>query len=80
MPWDVLLASTLASGRIIRVPKMSWSSSTCSSLMPLRFDGGLWWVRARLVTKIAEPGRALDTISGSVLHDDVRDRVAGQSS
>jgi hypothetical protein len=66
MPWDVLLASTLATSRIVLAPTMSWSSATFSSLMPLRFDGGVWWLRARLVTKIDEPGLALDTIRNRI--------------
>jgi hypothetical protein len=66
MPWDVLLASTLANSRVVLAPTMSWSSARLSSLMPLRFDGGVWWVRARLVTKIDEPGLALDTIRNRI--------------
>jgi hypothetical protein len=67
MPWDVLLASTVAGSRIILAPTRSWSNSTFSSLMPLRFQGDLfqgdlWWVRARLVTKIEEPGLSLESI------------------
>jgi hypothetical protein len=63
-PWDVLLASTLAgsAGRVILRPLFSWSGATFSSLMPLRFKGGLWWVRARLVTEIDTTGLSLDTI------------------
>jgi hypothetical protein len=63
-PWDVLLASTLAgsAGRVILRPLFSWSGATFSSLMPLRFEGGLWWVRARLVTDIDAPGLSLDAI------------------
>ena len=63
-PWDVLLASTLAgsAGRVVLRPLFSWSGATFSSLMPLRFKGGLWWVRARLVTDIDTPGLSLDAI------------------
>jgi hypothetical protein len=63
-PWDVLLASTLAgsAGRVILRPLFSWSGATFSSLMPLRFEGGLWWVRARLITDIDAPGLSLDAI------------------
>jgi hypothetical protein len=66
MPWDVLLASTLANSRIVLAPTMSWSRATFSSLMPFRFDGGVWWIRARLVTKIDEPGLAIDTIRNQI--------------
>jgi hypothetical protein len=66
-PWDVLLASTLARSRVILAPARSWSGATFSSVMPLRFEGGgVWWVRARLVTKIDEPGLALDTIMNQI--------------
>jgi hypothetical protein len=65
-PWDVLLASTVAGSRVILAPVRSWSGATFSSLMPLRFNGGIWWVRARLVTKIDEPGLSLDTIRNQI--------------
>lgn len=65
-PWDVLLASTVARSRVILAPARSWSGATFSSLMPLRFNGGIWWVRARLTTKIDEPGLALDTIRNQI--------------
>jgi hypothetical protein len=66
VPWDVLLASTVANSRVILAPARSWSSTTFSSVMPLRFGGGVWWVRARLVTKIDEPGLSLDTIRNQI--------------
>lgn len=66
MPWDVLLASTIAHSRFILAPTRSWSSTTFSSLMPLRFRDATWWVRARLVTKIDEPGLSLDTIRNQI--------------
>jgi hypothetical protein len=66
VPWDVLLASTVANSRFIFAPTRSWSSTTFSSVMPLRFGGGVWWVRARLVTKIDEPGLSLDTIRNQI--------------
>ena len=65
-PWDVLLASTIANSRILLAPTRSWSRLTFSSLMPLRFHGGVWWVRARLVTKIDEPGLSLDTLRNQI--------------
>ena len=65
-PWDVLLASTTggALGRILLRPVTSWSGATFSSLMPLGFRGGVWWLRARLATIIEVPGLSLDTIAG----------------
>ena len=61
-PWDVLLASTIANSRVLLAPTASWSGTTFSSLMPLRYNGALWWVRARLVTDIGNSGLSLDTI------------------
>jgi hypothetical protein len=66
VPWDVLLASTVANSRILLAPTRSWSKTTFSSLMPLRFQRSTWWVRARLVTKIDEPGLSLDTIRNQI--------------
>ena len=65
-PWDVLLASTVANSRVVLAPMRSWSSSTFSSLTPFRFRGGVWWVRARLITKIDEPGLSLDPIRNQI--------------
>jgi hypothetical protein len=66
MPWDVLLASTVANSRIVLALTRSWSSSTFSSLMPFRFHNGVWWVRARLITKIEVPGLSLDPIRNQI--------------
>jgi hypothetical protein len=66
VPWDVLLASTITHSRYLLAPVRSWSGTTFSSLMPLRFNGGIWWVRARLVTKIDEPGLSLDPIRNQI--------------
>jgi hypothetical protein len=73
-PWDVLLASTFAGSRFGLAPTTSWSGATFSSLMPLRYQGSLWWLRARLATKLDAPGLSLDAIrdqieSGSVRFD-----------
>ncbi len=65
-PWDVLLASTVANSRYVLAPVRSWSGATFSSLMPLRFKAEIWWVRARLVTQIDEPGLSLDTIRNQI--------------
>lgn len=64
-PWDVLLASTVRS-RLLLAPIVGWSGATFSSLMPLRYDGGVWWVRARLATAIDSPGVALETIRSRI--------------
>ena len=67
-PWDVLLASTVPGkiGRVLLAPVTSWSGATFTSLMPLRLKGGMWWVRARLVSDIEAPGLSLDTIRDQI--------------
>ncbi|MGZ5376510.1 MAG: phosphodiesterase [Mycobacterium sp.] len=65
-PWDVLLASTAAGSRFGLAPVTSWSDATFSSLMPLRYRGRVWWLRARLTTEIAAKGLALDTIENEI--------------
>ena len=81
-PWDVLLASAVGSsiGRLILRPAFSWWGTTFSSLMPLRFQDGGWWVRARLATVISAPGLSLaaivDQISSSGIDFDI-EQAAG---
>jgi hypothetical protein len=36
------------------------------SLMPLRYQGGVWWVRARLSTVIDTPGLSLATVEDQI--------------
>jgi hypothetical protein len=72
-PWDVLLASTVGSsvGRLILRPAFSWSGTTFSSLMPLRYQGGVWWVRARLSTVIDTPGLSLATVADQITSGEI---------
>ncbi|CRZ17784.1 phosphodiesterase [Mycolicibacterium neworleansense] len=65
-PWDVLLASTLAGNRFVLWPANSWTGITFSSVMPLRFDGALWWLRARLRTEFDGAGLSLDSVNGQL--------------
>lgn len=58
-PWDVLMASTIGNTRLVLAPVRKWSGATFSTLMPLRFNGGVWWVRARLVSHFDTPGLSL---------------------
>ncbi len=62
----MLLASTIAGSRIILAPASSWPGATFSSLMPLRHQGRLWWVRARLDTDIEARGLSLDAIETQI--------------
>lgn len=61
-PWDVLLASTLAGNRFVLWPANSWAGITFSSVMPLRCDGVLWWLRARLITQFDGGGLSLGSV------------------
>ncbi|MCV7257943.1 phosphodiesterase [Mycobacterium shimoidei] len=66
--WDVLLASTGA-GLLTRIglrPVTSWSDVTMSSLMPLRYQQQLWWIRAKLITEIDDRGLTLDSIRNHI--------------
>ncbi|HEX2284242.1 MAG TPA: phosphodiesterase [Mycobacterium sp.] len=65
-PWDVLLASTLGGSRVVLAPIRSWTGATFSSVMPLRFKGTAWWVRARLATDIGARGASLDAIKDHI--------------
>jgi hypothetical protein len=65
-PWDVLLASTFANTRLALAPVASWSGATFSSLMPLRYRGRVWWLRARLATDVGTQGLSLDTIKNEI--------------
>jgi hypothetical protein len=65
-PWDVLLASTFAGSRVILAPATSWSDATFSSVMPLRYRGGVWWLRARLVSDVSARGLSLDAVGDEI--------------
>lgn len=71
-PWDVLLASTGPGlTRVLLRPALSWGEVTYSSLMPLRHQGDVWWVRGRLVTELDGPGMSLDTIKDRLSRGDL---------
>jgi hypothetical protein len=70
-PWDMLLASTVANSRILLAPTASWSGATFSSLMPLRYKDGVWWVRARLVTDFSAPGLSLDAVQDQIASGEI---------
>lgn len=65
-PWDVLLASTLAGNRFLLWPANSWAGITFSSLMPMRFEGSLWWLRARLNTQFDGSGLSLGSVNAQL--------------
>ncbi|WP_308206388.1 phosphodiesterase [Mycobacterium yunnanensis] len=66
-PWDVLMVSA-GSGRLTRFalrPTLSWTDTTLSTLMPLRYDDGWWWVTAEMTTEVG-PGLSLDAVRDAV--------------
>ncbi|BDB41361.1 MULTISPECIES: phosphodiesterase [Mycobacterium] len=70
-PWDVLLVSAASNpiGRAVGLrPVLSWSDQPLTSLMPLRFEGSNWWLRARLSNAIDGPGFALDSVRDRITH------------
>jgi hypothetical protein len=78
-PWDVLLASTLAGSRVVLTPAASWSGATFSSIMPLRYHDGLWWLRARLADKVHGGGLSLDAISDEIDSGDITFEISQAS-
>lgn len=60
-PWDVLTVSSAA--RIALRPVASWPAAQCSTLMPLGYRGGVFWLRARLRTPCDDAGLSLAAIS-----------------
>jgi hypothetical protein len=66
IPWDVLLASTVANSRVVLAPVASWSGATFSSLMALRYRHTAWWVRAKLATDVGSGGLSLATIADQI--------------
>ena len=70
-PWDILLVSA-GSGVLTRAvalrPVTGWAGQSMTSLMPLRYRGGTWWLRARIVSDVGGPGLSLDAIRRSVEH------------
>jgi hypothetical protein len=61
-PWDILLVSS-GSGVLTRAvalrPTASWTGQTLTSLMPVRYRGKVWWLRARILGEANGLGLAL---------------------
>ncbi|WP_420110235.1 phosphodiesterase [Mycolicibacter arupensis] len=73
--WDVLLvtAGSGAIGRTLGIrPVLSWSGLQMTTLMPLRFRGRLWWLRARMSTRDSGHGLALSAIHKQLDGDQIR--------
>lgn len=81
-PWDLLTVSVarIPLGRVLLTPLTSWSNATFSTLMPLRYDDGVWWLRARITTSIDDGGLGVDGVSRQVAAGGLRvavDQAAG---
>ncbi|OBI93852.1 phosphodiesterase [Mycobacterium alsense] len=68
-PWDILLVSA-GSGVLARAaalrPATSWNGQTLTSLMPFRYQGGVWWLRARSAANVDGFGLSLDTVRHAI--------------
>lgn len=67
-PWDVLMVSTGGPGVLARfglLPTTSWTGTTLSTLMPLRYRDGWWWLKAQLRTDVAG-GLSLDALCDEI--------------
>lgn len=64
-PWDILLVSA-GSGVLARAvalrPTTSWTGQTLTSLMPFRYQGNVWWLRARSMSDVNGFGLSLDSV------------------
>src|SRR5262249_29632243 len=82
-PWDILLVSAGSGvlGRAVALrPATSWTGQTMTTLMPLRYRGSNWWLRARIVSKINGFGLSLDNMRERIEHggvDVVLDQARG---
>ncbi|ORB29283.1 phosphodiesterase [Mycolicibacterium parafortuitum] len=58
-PWDVLTVSS--SARVALRPVASWNAAQYSTLMPLGYPGGIFWLRATMTTPL-DGGLSLDAV------------------
>lgn len=60
VPWDVLMVSSTA--RIVLRPTRTWPAAQYSTLMPLGYRGGVFWLRAHMVTPLDDDGLSVDAV------------------
>ncbi|MDZ7918262.1 MAG: phosphodiesterase [Rhodococcus sp. (in: high G+C Gram-positive bacteria)] len=72
VPWDIVLAGSATGrfGRMVPWPSASWNAAHLSSLMPLKYEGRLWWLRAR-ITAPTFGGMRIDDVAHALEHDRV---------
>ncbi|QEN16556.1 phosphodiesterase [Mycolicibacterium sp. ELW1] len=76
-PWDVLLvsagfgSSAMVPNRVALRAVTSWSEAVYSSLLPLRYEDELWWIRARLTTPVGGSGLSLRAVHQRINGDGV---------
>ncbi|PRC47662.1 phosphodiesterase, partial [Mycobacterium sp. ITM-2017-0098] len=59
-PWDVLTVSSAA--RVALRPVAGWPAAQYSTLMPLGYRGGIFWLRALMRTPVDGDGLSLNVI------------------
>ncbi len=62
--WDVLTVSSAA--RVVLRPVAAWPAAQYSTLMPLGYRGGVFWLRARMRTPVDGDGLSLNAIREQV--------------
>ncbi|MEH3139457.1 MAG: phosphodiesterase [Mycobacterium kyogaense] len=60
VPWDVLMVSSTA--RIVLRPTRSWSAAQYSTLMPLGYRSGVYWLRAQMVAPPEDDGLSVTAV------------------
>ncbi len=60
VPWDVLMVSSTA--RVVLRPARTWPAAQYSTLMPLGYRGGVFWLRAHMVTAVDHDGLSVEAI------------------
>lgn len=85
-PWDILLvtAGSNALARAVALrPATSWTGQTLTSLMPLRYRGAVWWLRAQTISAVNCFGLSLDCVRGAIEHDGIQftiDQACGRGN
>lgn len=59
-PWDVLTVSS--SARVALRPVATWNAAQYSTLMPLGYPSGIFWLRATMTTPLDGDGLSLDAV------------------